>query len=108
VAQELIAAFQQIIARSHAKNILVYGGTILPFGGNGYGSAEQLAARQTVNEWIRTSGAFDAVIDFDAAMRDPARPDWLLAANDTGDHLHPNETGYRVMAGMIDLALFTR
>lgn len=108
VAQELIAAYQQIIARAHARSILMYGGTILPFGGNNYGSPEQLAARQTVNDWIRSSGVFDAVIDFDAALRDPARPDWLLPANDTGDHLHPNENGYRVMADFIDLALFTR
>ena len=75
-------------------------------GGSHYDGAEREAARQTVNEWIRNSGAFDAVIDFDAVLRDPARPARLMPAADTGDNLHPNETGYRIMADAIDLALF--
>jgi len=108
VAQDLIAAYGQVIARAHARSLLVYGGTITPFGGSFYDSDEREAARQTVNQWIRTSGAFDAVIDFDAAVRDPANPRRLLPAADTGDHLHPNEDGYRMMADAIDLALFTR
>ncbi len=65
-------------------------------------------ARRTVNEWIRTSGAFDAVIDLDAALRDPAHPTRLLPEADTGDHLHPNEVGHRKIAEAIDLALFAR
>jgi lysophospholipase L1-like esterase len=97
-----------MIERAHARDIRVYGATIMPFGGSFYDSPEHEAARQTVNEWIRTSGAFDAVIDLAAALRDPANPTQLLPAADTGDHLHPNETGHRMMAEAVDLALFTR
>ena len=108
VAQGLIAAFRQIVERAHARGLEVYGGTITPFGGSFYDGPERQAARDTVNLWIRTGGAYDAVIDFDAAVRDPADPRRLLPALDTGDHLHPNEAGYRAMADAIDLALFTR
>ncbi|ARA93149.1 hypothetical protein AWN76_008240 [Rhodothermaceae bacterium RA] len=108
VARDLMAAYQTMIDRAHARGIRVYGATILPFGGSFYDAPEREAARQTVNDWIRTSGAFDAVIDFDAALRDPAQPTRLLPAADTGDHLHPNETGYRMMAEAVDLTLFTR
>ena len=62
----------------------------------------------TVNRWIRESGTFDAVVDLDAAMRDPAQPSHLAPVADGGDHLHPNEAGYRMMAAAIDLALFRR
>ncbi|HEX7069998.1 MAG TPA: SGNH/GDSL hydrolase family protein, partial [Rhodothermales bacterium] len=71
-------------------------------------SPEHEAARQRVNEWIRTSGAFDAVIDLDAALRDPENPTRLRPEADTGDHLHPNENGHRLMAEAIDLSLFRR
>ncbi len=108
VAQGLIAAYQSMIDAAHARDILVYGSTILPFGGSFYDSPEHEAARRTVNEWIRTSGAFDAVIDLDAALRDPSEPTRLLPAADTGDHLHPNEVGHRMMAEAVDLALFIR
>lgn len=108
VARGLIAAYQEMIAAAHARGILVYGATILPFGGSFYDSPEHEAARRTVNEWIRASGPFDAVIDFDAALRDPRYPTRLFPAADTGDHLHPNEGGYRMMAGAVDFALFTR
>ncbi|HMB90333.1 MAG TPA: GDSL-type esterase/lipase family protein, partial [Rhodothermales bacterium] len=108
VAQELIAAYETMIERAHAQDIQVFGATILPFGGSFYDSPEHEAARQTVNEWIRTSGAFDAVIDLDAALRDPENPTHLLPAADTGDHLHPNETGHRMMAETVDLVLFMR
>jgi lysophospholipase L1-like esterase len=97
-----------MVERAHARGIRVYGATILPFGGSFYDSPEHEAARRTVNEWIRTGGAFDAVIDLDAAMRDPANPTHLLPSADTGDHLHPNEEGYRMMAAAIDLDLFAR
>jgi lysophospholipase L1-like esterase len=107
VATDLIAAYQLIIARAHARGLKVYGGTITPFGGSLYDGEEREAARQTVNRWIRTGGAFDAVIDFDAAVRDPANPRRLQSALDTGDHLHPNEAGYHVMADAIPLTLFT-
>lgn len=107
VARGLIAAYQQMIDAAHARDVLVYGATILPFGGSFYDSPEHEAARQTVNEWIRTSGAFDAVIDLDSALRDPGNPTHLLPVADTGDHLHPNEVGHRMMAEAMDLALFT-
>lgn len=106
VARELIAAYQEMIDRAHARGIRVYGATILPFGGSFYDSPEREAARQEVNEWIRTSGRFDAVIDLDAALRDPANPSRLRPEADTGDHLHPNETGHRMLAEAVDLALF--
>ncbi len=108
VAQDLIAAYQQIIAKAHAKNLRVVGTTILPFGGSFYDSPEHEAARQTVNDWIRNSGKFDAVIDFDATMHDPQNASHLLKTADSGDHLHPNETGYKMMADAIDLKLLAR
>ncbi len=108
VASDLIAADQRIIARAHERGLKVFGGTITPFGGSFYDGDEREEARQTVNRWIRTSGAFDAVIDFDAAVRDPSQPRRLLPTADSGDHLHPNEEGYRVMADAVDLGLFAR
>lgn len=108
VARQLIAAYEDMISRAHARGLRVYGATILPFGTSFYASAEHEAARETVNAWIRTSRAFDAVLDLDAAMRDPAEPSRLRRDVDSGDHLHPNENGYRVMATAIDLTLFTR
>jgi lysophospholipase L1-like esterase len=106
VARDLIAAYERMIDRAHAKGIRVYGATLLPFGGSFYYTAEHEAAWKTVNEWIRSSGRFDAVIDIEAALRDPADPLRLLPAADTGDHLHPNETGHRMMAEAVDLTLF--
>ncbi len=106
VARDLIPAYRQFIARAHARGLKVYGATILPFGGSFYDSDEREEARMSVNRWIRTSGAFDAVIDFDAVMRDPAHPRHLQPLFDTGDHLHPNEAGYRAMANAIALGLF--
>jgi lysophospholipase L1-like esterase len=106
VADDLIAAYEQMIDRAHARGIRVYGATLLPFGGSFYDTAYRETARNTVNEWIRSSGRFDAVIDFDAALRDLQNPLILLPAADTGDHLHPNETGHRMMAEAVDLMLF--
>ncbi len=106
VAENLIAAFRKFIEKARAHNIRVYGVPILPFTGSMYFTPEHEAARQTVNAWIRSSGLFDAVIDMDAAVRDPADPSKLLPAYDTGDHLHPNQAGYQKMAEAVDLALF--
>lgn len=109
VAADLIAAYEQFITRAHAQGIDVFGATILPFGGNtGYDEATgtREAARQTVNDWIRTSGEFDAVIDFDKAVRDPATPRQLLPAYDVGDHLHLNPTGYHALADAVPARLF--
>jgi lysophospholipase L1-like esterase len=106
VAVGLIAAYEQMIDKAHAKGIKVYGATILPFGGSFYDTEYRQEARDTVNEWIRNSDRFDAVIDFDRIMRNPSDTLRLLSIADTGDHLHPNERGYQMMAEAIDLALF--
>ena len=105
-ARDLIGAYEQIIRRAHARGIKVYGATILPCEGSSYFNPELEAARQEVNAWVRRSGRFDAVIDFDAATRDPQKPSHLSAAADGGDHLHPGPEGYKIMAGVVDLELF--
>ena len=107
-AQELIAAYQQMILRAHTHRIRVFGATILPYQGAGYFSSVGEADRQTINQWIRTSGAFDAVIDLDAATRDPQKPTQLAPTADSGDHLHPGDVGYKAMADAIDLKLFLK
>jgi lysophospholipase L1-like esterase len=108
--QQMIAGYRQIVARARALQLTVIGGTITPFVGNDYyhPDAAAEAARQAINAWIRTPSHFDAVIDFDAVVRDPARPDRLLPAYDSGDHLHPSMDGYRAMADAVPLALFAR
>ncbi|TMR28023.1 SGNH/GDSL hydrolase family protein, partial [Nonomuraea zeae] len=111
VADDLTAAYEQIVVRARARELLVYGATITPFGGNDpYDDPQghREAARQAVNEWIRTSGRFDAVIDFDHAVRDPAEPRRLLAAYDEGDHLHFNPAGYQALADAVPAALLRR
>jgi lysophospholipase L1-like esterase len=107
-AQDIISAYQQIILRAHSKEIRVYGATITPFRRSFYDFPEAERARQTVNHWIRTSGQFDAVIDFDAAMRDPNDPSNLAAGGDSGDHLHPSDAGYKTMADSVNLKLFAK
>ncbi|MGA7161111.1 MAG: SGNH/GDSL hydrolase family protein [Bacteroidota bacterium] len=106
VVHDLIAAYEQMIDSARAKGIRVYGATLLPFGGSFYDTPDRESVWKRVNEWIRTSGRFDAVIDLDAALRDPANPLHLLPAADSGDHLHPSETGHRMMAEAVDLTLF--
>lgn len=106
VAENLIAAYGKFIDQAHAHHLRAYGATITPFGGSSYDSPAHEAARETVNNWIRTSGKFDAVIDFDAVVRNPQNPSRLLPAADSGDHLHPNEHGYEMMADAINLKLF--
>jgi lysophospholipase L1-like esterase len=106
----IIAAYEQIVLRAHAHGIRVLGGTLAPFSGSTYykpGPPSE-SDREAVNRWIRTPGHFDAVIDFDEALRDPARPEQLLPAYDSGDHLHPSPAGYRAMAAAIPLTDFTK
>ncbi|MGY1856545.1 SGNH/GDSL hydrolase family protein [Modestobacter sp. SYSU DS0290] len=109
VAAELIRAYQQIVVRAHAQGIAVHGATLLPFGGNeGYDdpAGHREAARRTVNEWIRSSGTFDTVLDFDRVTRDPSAPQRLLPAYDEGDHLHLNPAGYAALAAAVPTQLF--
>jgi lysophospholipase L1-like esterase len=110
LVQRIIAAYQQIIVRAHAHGLRVYGATITPFTGSNYYHPGPLneADRQAVNTWIRTSGHFDAIIDFDSVVRDPQHPDRLQAAFDCGDHLHPSPAGYRAMGEAVPLSLFAQ
>jgi len=103
LADAIIAAHHQLIARAHARGILAYGCTLTPHSTN---TDDREAVRQAVNTWIRTSGEYDAVIDFDEVTRDPANPRQFLPAFDSGDELHPNDAGYQAMANSIDLKLF--
>ena len=105
-AADLIAGYRQVIARAHAKGIAVFGATLTPFEGAGYYSPEKEVVRQAVNNWIRNSDEFDAVIDFDLATRDPSHPTRFLPAYDSGDHLHPNDLGYQAMGNAVPLTLF--
>ena len=107
-AADLMLAHRQIIARAHERGIRVIGATLPPFGGYATDavSGQREAARTAVNAWILQGGEFDGTVDFDAVLRDPARPRTLLAAYDSGDHLHPNDAGYRAMGDAVPLALF--
>jgi lysophospholipase L1-like esterase len=104
----IVAAYEQIVTGAHAHGIQVIGATLLPYVGSQYyhPGPNSEADRQAVNRWIRTPGHFDAVIDFDKAMRDPEHPDRLLPAFDFGDHLHPSPAGYAAMAEAVPLSLF--
>ncbi|MBV8213920.1 MAG: SGNH/GDSL hydrolase family protein, partial [Verrucomicrobia bacterium] len=102
----IIAGYNQLIQRGHEHDIMVFGGTLIPFGGSFYYSAATEAERKAVNQFIRTGGVFDGVVDFDLAVRDPNNPAQILPAYDSGDHLHPNDAGYRAMAQSINLSLF--
>jgi lysophospholipase L1-like esterase len=108
LVERVLAAYEQIVARAHAHGLRVYGATITPYVGSGYYHPGPLseADRQAVNAWIRAAGHFDAVIDFDAVVRDPQHADRLLPAYDCGDHLHPSPAGYKAMADAIPLSLF--
>jgi lysophospholipase L1-like esterase len=107
-AADLIAGHRQLIARAHERGLKIFGGTITPFENDAFGmyNAERAAARQSVNTWIRTGGEHDGVIDFDAALCDPDRPERLLAGYDSGDHLHPNDAGAEALANAVSLRLF--
>lgn len=104
--REVIAAYEDMISKAHDKGIKVYGATIIPFGKSSYDGDHRQAARKAINDWIRNSGKFDAVIDFDQAMRDPMDPNAMPSELQSGDHLHPNEAGYKTMGDVIDLGLF--
>jgi lysophospholipase L1-like esterase len=104
-AAELIAGYRELIGKAHARGVRIVGGTLLPFKGAGYFTEQGEAVRDRVNAWIRTSGEFDAVVDFDRALADPADPDVLRPAYDSGDRLHPNDAGYRAMAEAVDLSV---
>jgi lysophospholipase L1-like esterase len=108
-SDDLIAGFKQMIERAHEKGLKIFGATITPFEGTvfpGYFTPEKEAKRKAVNEWIRTGRAFDGVIDFEKAIRDPQNPNRVLPAYDGGDHLHPGDAGYQAMGAAIDLRLF--
>ena len=107
-ADDLIGAYKQMIERAHARGIKVIGCTLNAFGGMNYYSELSEATRLSVNKWILTSGAFDATVDFDAATRDPADPKQLNPPFNNGDHLHPNDAGYKAMAEAIDLSVFAK
>jgi lysophospholipase L1-like esterase len=103
-AEDIIGAYRQIIERAHAGGLWVLGGTMIPFKGSFYWDAAAEVKRVRVNTWIRTSGAFDGVVDFDRVVRDTADPAVLARPFDSGDHLHPSDAGYRAMGNAVDLA----
>ncbi|WP_299842189.1 SGNH/GDSL hydrolase family protein [uncultured Jannaschia sp.] len=110
--EDLIAGYEQLVARAHTHGMQVIGATLTPFNNafegdplEGYYSDEKEAKRSAVNEWIRTGGAFDGVIDFDEVVRDPDDPTRIRVEYDSGDHLHPNDAGYEAMARAVDLSL---
>jgi lysophospholipase L1-like esterase len=107
-ADELIWGFQQLIERAHTHGIRVAGATIMPVGGVSTYTDSGEAIRQAVNQWIRTSGAYDAVIDFDAVVRDPADAKRLRTDFDPGDRVHPNDLGNEAMAAAIAPSVFQR
>jgi lysophospholipase L1-like esterase len=109
--EDLTFGHTQLITRAHARGLTIFGATLLPYEGTifpGYYSPEGDEVRQKFNEWLRTSKAYDGVIDFDAVMRDPSHPARMLPEYDSGDHLHPNDAGYAVMARSVNLALLAR
>jgi lysophospholipase L1-like esterase len=97
-----------VVAAAHVHGVKVAGCTLTPFGGSRVFTAERERVRQAVNAWVRTGGAFDAVVDFDAAVRDPRDPARFRADADSPDWLHPGDAGYRMMAEAIDLTIFTQ
>ncbi|MFJ8668301.1 SGNH/GDSL hydrolase family protein [Streptomyces sp. NPDC093600] len=101
--ERLIEGHRELIRQAHAQGIRVVGTTLTPVKGSAYDDPAVEAKRDAFNDWVRTSGAYDAVVDFDRVVADPADPDRILPAYDSGDHLHPGDAGYRAMAGALDL-----
>ena len=104
-AEQIIDGYRQIIAQVHAKNMRIYGGTLTPYKGSFYWTPAGAAKREAINKWIRESGAFDGVVDFAAALSDPADPENVRPQFDSGDHLHPSDAGYAAMAAAVDLRM---
>ena len=111
-AKAIEGGYHQLIERAHAHGLRILGATLTPFedtfkGGplEGYYNPDKEKIREAVNDWIRTSGEFDGVIDFDAVVRDPANPKHTKAEYNSGDNLHPNDAAYEKMAGSIDLGM---
>ena len=107
-AEDLIVGLGQLATRAHTHGIKVYGATLTPYVGAKYASSAGEAMRQAVNKWIRTTDQLDGFIDFDKVTQDPANPTVFAPAADSGDHLHPADAGYKIMADSIDLSLFTK
>jgi lysophospholipase L1-like esterase len=107
-AQDIIAGMRQIVERAHTRGIKIIAGTLPPFEGANYFSPEGENKREVINAWIRNGGSFDGVIDFETVIRDPQHPTRILPSYDSGDHLHPNDAGYKAMADAIDLSLFSQ
>lgn len=107
-AQQLERGLKQIADAAHEHGIKIIGATLTPYGGAGYSSDKGEQVREAVNDWIRTSGTFDGVIDFDKATQDPQNPTHFNPADDSGDHLHPGDDGYKAMGNAIDLSLFAK
>jgi lysophospholipase L1-like esterase len=104
-ADQVAAGLQEIADRAHARGLRVLAATVLPCEGEARCTAAVDAERVAVNDWIRGAEVFDAVLDFDAVIRDPQRPSRMLPAYDSGDHLHPGDTGLAALAGAVDLRL---
>jgi lysophospholipase L1-like esterase len=107
-AQQLEMGLKQIVDAAHEHGIKAIGATLTPYGGAGYSSEKGEQVREAVNDWIRHSGTFDGVVDFDKATQDPQNPTHFNAEYDSGDHLHPKDAGYKAMADSIDLTLFAK
>jgi len=107
-ADDLIAGLSQLATRAHTHGIKVYGATLTPFVGAKYQSPAGEEMRQAINKWIRTTNQLDGIIDFDKVTTDPTHPGMFLPLDDSGDHLHPGDAGYKAMGESIDLNLFTR
>jgi lysophospholipase L1-like esterase len=105
-AEEIIAIYKQMIERAHIRGIKVIGATLTPYEGASYYSETGEGIRTTVNQWIRTTGMLDGMVDFDLATRDPANPKTFRPGFNISDHLHPNDAGYKAMAEAIDVSLF--
>jgi lysophospholipase L1-like esterase len=105
-ADQIVGGLEQLIARAHARRLKIFGATLLPSEGETFYTEEGEAKRRAVNDWIRSSKAFDGVIDFEAVARDPSHPAQLRPEYDSGDHGHLNDAGYRAIADSVDLKLF--